>query len=65
MPKSICYDCDNRTSTCHAHCKYYAAECLAREFDRQQKLTESLAMYDNGLARPALRQIQFNRTGGR
>jgi hypothetical protein len=65
MPKSICYDCTNRTSTCHAHCKYYAAEVQARDYDNRQRLLTYLGEYDNGLARPALRRGQFDRTGGR
>ena len=66
MSKSICYNCDNRSSTCHTSCKYYAAEQQARTYDNAQRLVASLGVYRNEtIQRNALRQVQFDRSGGR
>ena len=66
MSKSICYNCTDRTSTCHTSCKYYAAEREARDYDNRQRLVESLGVYRNeAVRRNVLRQVQFDRSGGR
>jgi hypothetical protein len=62
---SCCYKCSDHTGTCRATCPFARAEAKQRAADRRRQLIERLGKYDNGLKRTALRQIQFDRTGGR
>ncbi len=62
---SCCFNCADRTSTCHKTCRQYQAETAMREYDRRERLIAYLGYYDSGLERSALREIQSNRTGGR
>lgn len=63
---SCCYNCESRSGDCHTSCKYYAAEREARDYDNAQRLVASLGVYRNEtIQRNALRQVQFDRSGGR
>lgn len=66
MAKSICYNCSDRSTSCHTTCKAYQAEVMSRDYDRSQRIKEMAGRYRNErLWRNSIRQVQFNRSGGR
>lgn len=62
---SCCYNCESRSGDCHTTCKAYKAERKMHDYDIRQRLIGGDTYSNRRIQRNSLRQIQFDRSGGR